>query len=806
MRNQIILDFKNGAGQFWRLLSHSFLLFFRNSLRYRSYFLINILGLSTGLASCFLIYLWVQDELRVDAFYDKSDQLYQIFESQKINNQLETFSSTPVPLLGTLENEFPEVEKAVGIFPPEYDQKGIVSRGGDRNRFKADGQYVSPDFFDVFSFKLLAGDLNAFDGDKRAVFVSDQLAYKLYPGVDDPLGKTIEWDYKEIGGTFQIAGIFEAPPHSARMQFDLLFHWDHFLKEKPNLVHWYNAYPDMYVLLKKGASPDQFNEKIKNLEKEKDDQARGILMAHRYQEGYLYGKFENGKIAGGRIEYVRLFSIIAVFILLISCINFMNLATARASRRLKEIGVKKALGAHRGLLILQYLGESILMSTLAFLLSLLWMTLLLPFFNQITLKDLSLNFDLNFIVGATVIILITGILSGSYPAIYLSGFEVVKVLKGKVHTAVGEVWTRRGLVIIQFTVSVILMVSVLVVYFQMRLIQDKNLGYQRENIISIRKEGGLENKMEPFVSALKKLPEVENASSMFGSILGGFGTTSAISWPGLQERTSVHNQEVGYDFVETLGMELKEGRSFSRDYGREKNKLILNESAVSLMGFEHPLGQKVKLWDQDWEVIGVLKNFHFESLYQEVKPCFLHHGTDGNTILVKIKAGQEENALAAIESQYQKYNPGLAFEFEFMDSAYQRVYESEKRVALLSQYFAGIAILISCLGLFGLAAFSTDRRIKEIGIRKILGAANWQIIYLMSRDFTRMVLAAIIIGTIFSYILAREWLDQFAYRIDLHWGYFAFAGILVLGIAWLTVGMQTWRAARSNPVHCLRDE
>ncbi|MEO1653151.1 MAG: ABC transporter permease, partial [Bacteroidota bacterium] len=371
MKNQFIQDFWNGVSQFGRLLSHSFLLFFRNSLRYRSYFLINILGLSAGLASTFLIYLWVEDELSVDAFYQKSEQIYQIFESHKINHQLETFSSTPVPLLETLENEFPEVEKAVAIFPPENDKQGIISHPESSIRFKVEGQYVSPDFFEVFSHSLLTGDPQAFQNNKRAVFISRPLAKKLFKG-ENPLGKFIEWDYQSYGGNFQVAGVFAETPKAARMQFDVLFHWDLILKERPNLEHWYNSYPDTYVLLSKEASPEQFNAKIKNLEQTKDERARGILLAQKYRDGYLYGSFENGQVAGGRIAYVRLFSIIALFILLISCINFMNLATARASRRLKEIGVKKALGAHRGLLIMQYLGESLLMTSLAFILALGW--------------------------------------------------------------------------------------------------------------------------------------------------------------------------------------------------------------------------------------------------------------------------------------------------------------------------------------------------------------------------------------------------------------------------------------------------
>ncbi len=621
------------------------------------------------------------------------------------------------------------------------------------------------------------------------------------------MGKTLEWSEGKNSELFFIAGVFESPPANATNQFDLLLCYELFLKDRAWLETWTSSDPRAFVILREGTSADQFNDKIANFTKSKDKHSNATLFIQRYSDHYLYGHFENGIQAGGRIEYVKLFSVIAVFILVIACINFMNLSTAKASRRIKEVGIKKAIGAGRKALILQYLGESMLMAFVSLGVAILVSDLLLSPFNLVTGKDLTLAMDTHFIFSAFGITIITGLLAGSYPAFYLSAFSPAAVLKGKLMTSVGEVWARKGLVIFQFTLSVILIVSVMVVYRQMGFIHSKNLGYKRDNIVYF----DTEKVSDAFMSELKNVPGVINAGRFYHDMTGNHGGTYALDWEGKNPNDLIGfgNLEVGYDLIETLGFEMADGKSFSEDYG-SIDQIIFNEAAIETMGLKDPVGKTINIWGFKRQIVGVVKNFHFESLYEKVKPCFLFLvpmiENTPSKIMVKIQAGTERETLEHLQTFYQRHNPGLPFDFSFLDNDYQRLYASEQRVATLSRYFAGIAILISCLGLFGLVAFTAERRLKEIGIRKILGSSSMGIVYLLSGDFTKMVLVAIFVALPVSYFVAKDWLDSFAYKTELELWYFAGAGLAALLIAWVTVGMQTVKAARVNPTECLRDE
>jgi ABC-type antimicrobial peptide transport system permease subunit len=492
----------------------------------------------------------------------------------------------------------------------------------------------------------------------------------------------------------------------------------------------------------------------------------------------------------------------------------MNLSTAKAIRKAKEVGIKKAMGAARRTLVVQYLGESILMSLLSLLAAILIVDLLLPQFNGITGKHLIFHFDTSLILTLITIMLFTGLVAGSYPALYLSGFNPAITLKGGISflrnkNGSGEIWARNGLVIFQFMISVVLIVSVLVVYNQMRFVQSKNLGFDRDNIISFPAEGKVAESTETFVSQTKMIPGVMNASYMDGDLTALHNGTTGVEWEGKSPDEVVDFEflSVGHDLIGTLGIEIKEGRNFLSNNPSENSKVIFNESAVESMGLTDPVGKNIKLWGEEKEIIGVVKNFHFESLYENVKPFFFRLSAKGNrNILVKIKTGTEQETLARIEKRYKEYNPGLDFEYKFLDEEYQNLYVSENRVAVLSQYGAGIAILISCLGLFGLASFTAERRLKEIGIRKVLGSSVFGIVCLVSGDFSKIVLAAIFIALPVSYFASSEWLGTFAYKIELQWWYFMASGFIALLIAWITVGTQALKAARVNPIQCLKDE
>lgn len=792
------------------MFRHNLLLAYRNFLRYKSTFFINLIGLSTGLACALLIYLWVNDELRVDKFHEKDSQLYQVMHIVQTPNSIQSFEGTPGLLARSLAEEIPEVVSAVAV-RPSFNHKGILSI--EDKHIKASEQYVGKEFFNIFSYQLIQGDKYQVLTDKYSVVISDELARKLFNTIENVIGKTVEWNHDDLSGSYLISGIFERPPSNSSAQFDILFNYELFLEKRSNFLSWENSNPATYIILKEGTNVDQFNEKIAGFIKTKLPTSNSTLFLRQYSDKYLYGQYENGIQAGGRIEYVRLFSIVAIIILTIACINFMNLSTAKASRRLKEVGVKKAIGADRKTLIIQFLSESMMMAFLSLLLSLILVVLVLPQFNNITGKHLTFAFGLNIILSVLGITSFTGFISGSYPAFYLSGFRPATILKGggapgKLNTSTAALWMRKGLVVFQFTISVIFIASVLVVSKQLSFIQNKNLGYDRDNVIYFTNEGKVLESFETFLSEVKHIPGVVNASSFANNLTGSHGGTSGVNWEAKNpdEAIDFGNLEVGYDFIETLGIEMAAGRTFSREFGADSSSIIFNEAAIESMGLQDPIGKTIKLWGQEKRIIGVVKNFHFESLYEEIKPCFLQLYPVSNKTMVKIQEGSEAETLAQLQQFYQEYNQGLPLDYKFLDDDYQVLYASEQRVTVLSRYFAGLAILISCLGLFGLAAFTAERRLKEIGIRKVLGSTDWGIAYLLSNDFTKMVVTAIVIALPLSYFIAKNWLESFAYRIDLELWYFIGAGLVALLIAWFTVGLQTVKAAKVNPTQCLKDE
>lgn len=793
------------------MLRHNFLIIFRNLKRDKSSFFINLIGLSTGLACTLLIYLWVNDELHVDKFHEKDKQLFQVLNNFKTQQGILTGSHTPTPLAEVLSKDFPEVEYSVAVndFFSWRNKEGILSNGD--NHIRAKGLHASKDYFNVFSYKLVHGDRNQVLADKNGIVISEELANKLFNTTDNIIGKPVEWEFPFFKGIFQISGVFKNPPTNSTDQFDVIFSLDVLLANDQEASKWTGNYAETYLILKKGTNIKRFNEKIENLLKPKSEWLeKSSLFIQQYSKMYLFGKYENGVPTGGRIAYVRLFSIIAIFILLIACINFMNLSTARASRRLKEVGIKKAIGSSQGTLIVQFLGESMVITFLSLSIAFILVALLLPQFNAITNKSLNLTFNTNLTISIFGITLFTGLVSGSYPAFYLSGFNPTTVLKGKHNTPLGELWIRKGLVIFQFALSVIFIVGLLIINNQIEFTQTKNLGYNRDNILCFKWVGkiwsgdDINKDLALFLSESKNTPGVVNTTNMSGNILNEIYGQSGISWGGQEENKSYMFQSpiVGYDFIETLGLKIVEGRSFSKDYNESLN-VIINEAALKMMGVKDPIGMKIR---DDMTIIGVVKDFNYGSLHNKVEPLILRFNPNGQSILVKIKTGTEMVTIERLKQFYKKFFPTYPFEFTFMDTDYQALYQSESKVAVLSKYFAGIAIIISCLGLFGLAAFTVERKRKEIGIRKAFGSSAINVVYLLSGDFTKQVIVSILIGLLISFLIARVWLNSFAYRINLEWWFFIVPGIIVLFIAWFTVGTQVLNVANTNPVKCLRDE
>jgi ABC-type antimicrobial peptide transport system permease subunit len=793
------------------MFKHYLITILRNVKRNKSSLFINLTGLSTAIACVLLIYLWVNDELNVDKFLVKDGQIYQVMKKNTTEHGIETDEDVPGLLAKTLKDEFPEVEKSVGVFPPaDYTFNGVITI--NENNVKANWKFAGENFFNVFPYELMYGSKDDVLNDKNAVVISDNLAENLFKTVDNAVGKSVEWDGEMVKGQFYIAGIFKSPPENATVQFDVLFNYDLFWEKFPNFLKWNNSGPSTYVVLKKHTNIAGFNAKIAGLVKSKDSESTLTLFARPYADRYLYANYENGVQAGGRIEYVKLFSLIACIIVIIACINFMNLSTAKASRRLKEIGVKKVVGADRKTLISQHLGETLIMSFAALLIAVAVVAIFLPQFNQITGKHLAIHLDKNLIVSGIAIALFTGLLAGSYPAIYLSGLNPVALQSGRVFTknktSARELGLRKVLVVFQFIFSVALIVSVIVIYRQMEYVQSKNLGFDRNNVIHFAAEGRVKENPSTFISEIKKVPGVVNASFMDGDLTGRHSGSTGVTWEGKSPNQTVDFEilGVGYDLIDMLGINVLEGRQFSREFGSEESKLIFNQAAIKAMGITDPVGKIVNLWGEDRQIIGVVDNFHFESLYEDVKPFFFRF-SEGRVheILVKLAPGRERETLANLTSFYRKYQ-GLTFDYQFLDEDFQAMYSAEIRVSALSRYFAGLAILISCLGLFGLAAFTAEVRTKEIGIRKVMGSGVFNIVRLLSGEFTKMVLIAVVISLPLSYVILSNWLENFASHIGLQWWYFAGAGLLTLVIAWITVGVQTLKAALTNPVNCLKEE
>lgn len=776
----------------------------RNLMKDRQFTLLNLVGLSSGLICAILIYLWISDEMHVDKFHEKDGQLFQVMVNLENSEGIQTMPATPGILARTLKAEMPEVEYAAAVIYPFWSGETTLSVKDDN--LNAIGYYAEKDYFNIFSYPLLQGNKDQVLSDKNSIVISKELALKLFHTTENIVGRTIGWQHEK---QYQVSGVFDLPANSS-VKYDYILPFDVYLAQYSFLNSWGSIDPSTYLILRKGTDVDQFNRKIADFTKRKDKDAGFKLFARRYSSGYLYNRYENGVLAGGRIEYVQMFSIIALFILIIASINFMNLSTAKASKRLKEVGIRKVVGAGRKLLIFQYLGESLVITFLALAVTLVLIPFLLPAFNAITGKQITLHFDPILLLSILGITLFTGILAGFYPAFYLSGFNPVAILKGKLRASLGEIWVRKGLVMFQFIVSAIFIIAVLVVYKQIRYIQTKDPGYNVDNIISFQLGTDLATKTPAFVNAIRSLPGVAAASSIdYSSIVNEYGGTSDIHWEGKPpgDKTSFANIGVNYGAIETFGMKMKEGRSFNVNVSSDSSEIIFNEAAIKAMGLTDPVGKVVKMWGQNRKIAGVVKDFNFESLHEPVKPFAMRLEPLGTyRIMVRIKAGKNQETIDQLRKAHQKYDPGFPFNYRFVDSEYQAQYATENRLAALSGYAAGLAILISCLGLFGLAAFTAQRRRKEIGIRKVLGASEGSVVLLLSRDFLKLVLIAVFIAFPLAWWIMQQWLAGFAYRTAMGMDVFLIAGVSTILLTIMIVSYQAIRASLTDPVKSLKAE
>lgn len=779
---------------------------FRNLKKDKQFTLLNVVGLSAGIACTLLIYLWVHDELSYDKFFDNNNRLYQVMEHRKNSGSQALTDESSGLLSDVIKVQEADVEYAAPVAPPDWFQKATLTVGD--KTIRARGQYAGKDYFKIFSFKMIAGDRNKVLNDKTSIVISEGLAKRLFNTTENVVGKGIKVQQDKV---FFVSGVYELPVHSSQ-QFDYVQSFD-YLADVPGqgwVKSWGGGGPHNFIMLKRGADINTFNKRIANLVTRNTGDTARTPFAMQFSDNYLKNTFNHGSKVGGREEYVKLFSLVAVFILIIACINFMNLSTAKASGRMKEVGIKKVIGAERRQLIIQFLSESTLMAVFTTVLATGIAWLLLPQFNRLTGKDIQLNFDASLILTLAGIALFTGIVSGSYPALYLSKFKPLAILKGKFNSSFSDLIARKGLVVFQFTISVVLIVAVLVVYKQIQFIQSIKPGYSKENVVKFDSEGKLLGNENTFADRLKTIPGIVNASFTTHNMVGRNFGTAGLSWDGKNSDQEVYFEGFfsGFNFIETMGMQMAAGRSFSKGFGAEGNKVIVNETALKAMSLKNPVGKNVKIFGGSFQIIGVVKDFHFESLHETVKPAFilLGQGNAGNKMMIRIKGDHQKETIAQIQQLYESYNPGLPFTYSFLDEAYQKQYETEVRVSTLSEYFSVLAILISCLGLFGLVAFTAQKRQKEIGIRKVVGASVNGIAVMLTKDFLKLVFIAVLIAFPLSWWMMHQWLQGFAYHTTIGPVVFLMAGATVIIITLLTVSFQAVKAALANPVKSLRSE
>ncbi|GGH05134.1 ABC transporter permease [Mucilaginibacter phyllosphaerae] len=778
----------------------------RNLLKNKSFTSINIAGLAVGMASAALILFWVQNEMSYDQFHEKKDRIYQMYNRSFFDGKLICWGTTPKPMMKALKQDYPQVEQAARTNNANY-----LFTLGDK-RLTLTGYHTDADFLTMFSFPLIKGNINTALNSMKNIVITEKTAKKLF-GDTEAMGKTIKIDSVDY---FTVTGVMKDLPNNTRFSFEYLMPWSYWEKingrEDKN---WGNNSVQTYALLKPGITEAYVNSRVKDITRTHSDIKDIDVFMHPQTKWRLYSKFENGKLVGGRITIIRLFSIIAGFILLIACINFMNLSTARSEKRAKEVGIRKVVGASKTSLIVQFLGESIMIALISGVVALILVAVSLPSFNQLTQKQLFIPFGNPFFWLVMVsFILFTGVLSGSYPALFLSSFAPVKVLKGTFKAAQSAFSPRKVLVVTQFTFAIVLIISTIIVKQQLDFAQNRDTGYKKDNLVYTFMSGTVDKNYALIRNELITSGAATSVTKTSAPMTEGWSDTWDYTWDGKQEgaKLDFNMFNVDADFSKTMNLKLVAGRDIDvKAYPSDSTAILLNEAAVKIMGFKDPIGQIVRNSDNGgskFKVVGVIKDFILQSPYEPVKPMIIQGPKAWfNVIHYKLnpKNTTAEN-LKLAEDIFKKYNSEYPFDYHFVDDEYSKKFADEKQIGTLATLFAGLTIFISCLGLFGLATYMAQNRIKEIGVRKVLGASVLGVTTMLSKDFLKLVGVSFLVATPLAWYLMHMWLQGYSYRVDISVWVFAIAAFMTTLISIVTVSFQAVKAALTNPVKSLRSE
>lgn len=795
---------------------------YRNLLKHKGYTLINILGLATGLTCCLLILLYVHDELRYDRFHEKADRVHRVILSARLNDRDLELPMSPAPMSATLRSEMPDIESATRL----RRVGNFTVRRDDRVFNEADFFHADSSFFDVFTVAWIRGDQAAALRRPHTVVLTDEMARKYF-GDEDPIGRTLKVDGRTM---YEVTGICQPLPPQSHFHFDFLASMVSLEDSREDV--WLSNNFWTYAVLKAGSNQKDVESKLRSIvERYADPQMRrivGLSLSQFESAGgryayflqpltdiHLHSGYSDEPEPSGNRQYVYILSVIAVFILALACINFMNLTTARSAGRAKEVGVRKVLGSARGQLISLFLAESILMSVVAMILAVGVVEFLLPFFNEFTGKQLTVPYLEHWwvIPGLAAAVTFVGLAAGVYPAFYLSAFRPVAVLKGELRSGIQGGWLRRTLVVFQFAVSIILIIGTAIVFRQLEFVRSKQLGFNKEQVLVVENAWLLRSdQQQTMKNRILQQPGVLNAT-VSNVIPGRDIGNSGYLLEGRESENPILLWTIRGDFtfIKALELTVKSGRPFDALRVADSQTVMINEAAARLLGIQELNGQRLLSFEDGekrraWDIIGIVGDFHFESLHSEIRPLVIHIGRSGSYLAVRLEAERIPPTLQSIAKIWSEFTGGEPFIHSFLDEDFDRLYTAEQRIGTLTALFALLGIFIACLGLFGLAAFTAAQRTKEIGVRKVMGASVPGIVGLLSKEFLVLVLAASLIAWPAAYAGMARWLEHFAYRIEIGWSVFLLSGLLAMLIAQLTVSYQALKAAAANPVESLRYE